>query len=212
MMSKVARATVLLSLLCLISPAAAEQNGGESRQARTKPGHIFTNDDIEGSAAHSDDGLPPVPGLVKCGKDIKCFLEALDRATPAALTRTETAREGSAVVTSTSTWWTTEFTAEKCKVSLRVDAIDAKVNERVVPQHPKAIRDAVEAKIAEMQRDFESIRGKTSTCSLAVKDFKTLMTSASWSLMSLGPASNFGKNCSGPAFDAPDGALSGEKK
>jgi hypothetical protein len=57
--------------------------------------------------------------------------------------------------------------------------------------------------MAEMNRDFETIRGKTETCTLAVKSLKALMTSPYWSLMTLGPASNFGKNCSGPAFDRP---------
>ena len=73
-------------------------------------------------------------------------------------------------------------------------------------------RDAVEGKIAEMNRDFETIRGKTETCTLAVMGLKALMTSPSWSPMSLGPASNFGKNCSGPAFDTPHGPLLSDKK
>jgi len=211
-MSKVPWATVLLSLLFLISPAAAQQNGGESHQARPKPGRIFTNDDIESLPSEADDGLPPIPGLIKCGKDIKCFLEALDKAAPAGVTRNEEAEEGTAVVASSSTWWTTQFAAGRCIVSFRVDALSAKVNEKVVPERPKALRDALEAKFAEMIQDFESIRGKTETCSLAVKDFKILMKSPSWSLMNLGPVSNFGKNCSGPAFDAPHGLFSNERK
>jgi len=202
----------LVMLMALLSPAAAEQNGGQPPKPRPKAGRVLTNDDVQSGPSQADDGLPPIPGLIKCGKDIKCFVEALDKATPAAVTRTEEAEEGTALVTSTSTWWTAQFAAERCLVSFRVDALSARVNEKAVPERPKAVRDAAEAKLAEMIRDFKGIRGKTETCSLAVKDFKALMRSTSWSLMSLGPASNFGKDCTGPAFDAPHVALSGEEK
>jgi len=204
---KLTVAKVILLLIVLISPAAAQQNGGEAPKAPPKPRHIFTNEDLNGGP--SDDGLPPIPGLIKCGQDLKCFLQALDKATPAALTRTEIAKVGTAVVTSSSTWWTTQFAADRCTVSLRVEAVDAKVNEEVVPQ---AARDAAENRLAEMKRDFESVRGKKGTCSLAIKDLKALMTSSAWSLMSLGPASNFGKNCSGPAFETSPASLGNDKK
>jgi hypothetical protein len=203
---------VLLFLVVLISPAAAQQNGRETPKAPSKPQHVFTNDDIKGSGSESGDELPQIPGLIKCGKDLKCFLQALDSAKPAAVTRSETAEQGTGVVTSNSIWWTTEFASEQCTVSFRVDAFEAKVNEKVVPDSPKAVRDAVEGRLAEMNRDFGTIRGKTETCTLAVKDLKALMTSPSWSLMSLGPASKFGKNCSGPAFDMPHGQSLNDKK
>jgi len=197
----------ILSLLVLISLAAAQQNGGDAPKTPPKPRRIFTNENL--SDGPSDDELPLIPALIRCRKDIKCFLQALDKATPAVLTRTEIAREGTAVVTSNSTWWTTQFAADRCTVSFRVDAIDAKVNEEVVP---KAARHAVEDKLAEMKRDFESVRGKTGTCSLAIKDLKGLMASPSWSLLSLGPASDFGQNCSGPAFDASRAPLGKDNK
>jgi hypothetical protein len=155
---------IILSLVVLISLAGAQQNGGDAPKAAPKPRRIFTNEDLNDGP--SDDGLPPIPGLIRCGQDLNCFLQALDKATPAALTRTEIAREGTAVVTSNSTWWTTQFAADRCTVSFRVDAIDAKVNEDVVQ---KAARHAVEDKLAEMKRDFESVRGKTGTCSLALQ-------------------------------------------
>jgi len=82
-----------------------------------------------------------------------------------------------------------QFAGERCTVSVRVDAFEAKVNERVVANSSKAAHGAFEDKIAEVNRDFESIRGKT--CNLAVKDLKALMASASSSLIRLGPASNF---------------------
>jgi len=77
---------------------------------------------------------------------------------------------------------------------------------------PQSARDAVEAKMAEMNRDFATIRGKTETCTLPAKNLKVLMISPYWSLMTLGPASNYGKNCSGPAFDSPHGPLLNNKK
>ena len=200
-------AKVILSLAVLISLAVAQQNGGNTAKAHPEPRRIFTNEDLNVGA--SEAGLPPIPGLIKCGQNLKCFLQALDKATPAALTRTEIAQEGTAVVTSNSTWWTTQFAADRCTVSFRVDAIDAKVNEEVVSE---AAHRAVEDKLAEIKRDFESVRGKTGTCSLALKDLKALMTSSSWSLMSLGPASNFGKSCSGPAFDTSRAPLEKDKK
>jgi len=200
------RTKLVLSLLTLISLAVAQQ-GGEASKAPPKPRHVFTNEDL--NQGLSDDGLAPFPGLIKCGQNLRCFLQALDKATPAAVTRTEIANQGTAVVTSLSTWWTTQFAGDRCTVMFRVDAIDAKVNEEVVP---KAAYRAVEDKLAEMRRDFESVRGKTATCSLAVKDFKALMTSSSWSLMSLGPASNFGKNCSGPGFDRSRAGVGNDKK
>jgi hypothetical protein len=195
----------MVSLVVLISLAAAQQSGRDASQAPRKPRHVYTNEDL----SRSDEELPPAPGLVKCGQDLRCFLRALDKGTPAAVTRTEITREGTAVVTSNSTWWTTQFAADRCTVEFRVDAIDASVNEEVVPQ---AAHHAVEDKLAEMKRDFESVRGKTETCSLTVKDLKSLMTSSSWSLMSVGPASNFGKNCSGPGFDSPRAPLESDKK
>jgi len=198
---------LILSLVIPISLAAAQQNGGEAPKAPPKPRHIFTNEDLDREP--SDDGLPAIPGLIKCRRNLPCFLRALDTATPAALTRTEIAKEGTAVVTSNSTWWTTEFAGDRCTVSFRVDAVDAKVNEEVVPE---SAHHAVENKLAEMKRDFENVRGKTETCSLAVKDLKALMMSASWSLMSLGPATNFGTNCSGPLFVTPRVPLGNDKK
>jgi len=200
-------AKVILSLLVLISLAAAQQNGSEAPKAPSRTRRIFTNEDL--NFGPSDDGLPPIPGLIKCGQNLRCFLQTLDKASPAALTRTEIAKEGTALVTSNSTWWTTQFEPDRCTVSFRVDAIDAKVNEELVPE---AAHHAVEDKLAEMKREFESMRGKTGTCSLALKDLKALMTSSSWSLMSLGPASNFGKNCSGPAFDTSRTLLENDKK
>jgi hypothetical protein len=202
----------LLLLAILVFPAAAQQTDRETSKAPPKPRHVFTNDDLEGAGSQSSDGLPQIPGLIKCGRDLKCFLQTLDSATPAAITRSENAEEGTGVVTSNSTWWTTQFAADRCTVSFRVDTFEAKVNEKVVQDSPKATRDAVEGKIAEMNRDFETIRGKTETCTLAVKDLKALMTSPSWSLMGLGPASNFGKNCSGPAFGTLHGPLLNDKK
>jgi hypothetical protein len=209
---KLAVTKVLPLLAVLISPAAAQQNGREAPKAPSKPVHVFTNDDIKGSSSQSGDGLPQIPGLIKCGKNLKCFLQALDSAKPAAVTRSETAEQGTGVVTSDSTWWTTQFASEQCTVSFRVDTLEAKVNEKVVLDSPQAVRDAAEGRLAEMKRDFETIRGKTETCTLAVKDLRALMTSPSWSLMSLGPASKFGKNCSGPAFDMPHGQSLNDKK
>ena len=63
-----------------------------------------------------------------------------------------------------------------------------------------------------MNRDFETIRGKTGTCTLPVKGLKALMISPYWTLVTLGPATNFGKNCSGPAFDSPHSPLAKGKK
>jgi len=203
-------ANVLLLLVVLISPAAAQQNDRESAQPPSKPRHVYTNDDIHG--ADSPDALPEIPGLIKCGKDLKCFLQALDSATPAALTRSEAVEAGTGLVTSNSTWWTTQYAADRCTVSFRVDMFEAKVNEKVVPAIPQAAHDAAAAKITEMNLDFESIRGKTETCTLPVKNLKALMISPYWSLVTLGPASNYGKNCSGPAFDSPHGPLLNNKK
>jgi hypothetical protein len=195
-------ANFFLLLALLISPVTAQQNDQETSKAPPKPHHVYTNDDLQGVGSQSGDGLPQIPGLVKCRTDLKCFLQALDSATPSAVTRSETVEQGTGMLISNSTWWTTQFAADHCTVSFRVDAFEAKVNEKVVQDSPKAARDAVEGKIPEMNRDFETIRGKTNTCTLVVKDLKALMISPSWSLMSLGPASNFGKNCSGPTFDA----------
>jgi hypothetical protein len=164
------------------------------------------------NGSQSSDGLPQISGLIKCGRDLKCFLQALDNVTPSAIMRSETAEVGTGVVTSNSTWWTTQFAADRCTVWFRVEAFEAKVNEKVVPDNPNAARVATEGKLAEMKRDFETIRGKTGTCVLAVKDLKALMTAPSWSLMSLGPASNFGKTCSGPAFDTSPFPLLNNKK
>jgi hypothetical protein len=195
---------VLFLSLILLSPAFAQQKAGDTTTA-PKARRIFTNDSLNSpdpaSSAPSVDGTPPIPGLIQCGHDLKCFLPALDKASPAVVTRTETVREGTGVITMASTWWTSQFSGDRCKISFRVDSLDARVNDEVVPEVPGE-RSAAEAKLAEMKRDFESIRGKTQTCSLAVKDLKTVMTSSAWSLVSLGMATAFGKDCSGPMFDS----------
>jgi hypothetical protein len=104
---KLPAAEVLLLLAVLISPAAAQQNDRGTAKMPSKPPHVYTNDDIKGADSQSGDALPEIPGLIKCGKDLQCFLRALDSATPAAVTRSETKEVGTEVVTSNSTWWTT---------------------------------------------------------------------------------------------------------
>jgi hypothetical protein len=86
------------------------------------------------------------------------------------------------------------------------------VNERIVQPKPKAVRDAIAARIAEANRDFGSVRGQTATCTLATRDLKAVMTSPALSLMSLGPASSYGKNCSGAGFGPPHAPSPEEKK
>jgi hypothetical protein len=208
MIRALASASVLL--LAMFATAAASQQNGENAAKSSKPPRVYTNDDVGRSHSRYDKEVPEIPGLIKCGEDVDCFLQALDDATPAALTRIETAEQGTAVVTSESTWWTTKFDAGRCTLSFRVDSLDATVNGKVVDA--KAARDAAEAKLEEMKRDFASVRGQTETCTLAVKDVKGLMTSASWSLMALGPASQFGKSCSGPGFGFPPNPLPKDKK
>jgi hypothetical protein len=158
------------------------------------------------------DRLPHIPGLVRCGTDLTCFLQALDSGTPAAVIRNETAEEMNAMLTAASTWWATKFTAERCVVSFLVEAFEAKGNEKIVQRKDKATRDTIEARIAEANRDFGSIRGKTATCTLAAKDLKAVMTSPSLSLMSLGPTSSFGRNCSGAGFGLPRPPSSNDKR
>ena len=188
--------TFLLSVMFL-SAGAAQQNGGAKA---SKPGRVYTNDDIARAHSRYDNDVPEIPGLIKCGEDLDCFLRALEDGAPAAVTRGETAEQGTAVVSSNSTWWTTRFSAGRCTVSFRVDSLEAKVNEKVVPAVPRAARGAAQARLEQMKRDFAEVRGKSSVCSVNVKDLKALMTSAAWSPMALGPVTNFGKDCSGPGF------------
>ncbi|MGD0228229.1 MAG: hypothetical protein ABSF71_38495 [Terriglobia bacterium] len=129
-------AKVLLLLAVLISPAVAQQNDRQTAKTPPKAPHVYTNDDINGADSKSGDALPEIPGLIKCGKDLKCFLQALDSTTLAAVTRSETKEVGTGVVTSNSTWWTTQYSADRCVVSFRVDTFEAKANEKVVPESP----------------------------------------------------------------------------
>ena len=99
-----------------------------------------------------------IPGLIKCGKDLKCFLPALDKGVPAAVTRSETVKEGTAVVTMDSTWWTTQCVADRCSVSFRVDTLEARVNDDVVPDDAK-IRAGVESRFAENEAGFRKHSG-----------------------------------------------------
>lgn len=200
-MAQTQPAKVLLLLLTLVSMTAAQETGGNSA---SKPPHVYTNDDFPRPGTDFDDALPEIPGLIHCNGDRACFLRAIDEATPAALRRTETAEPGTAIVNSRSVWWTTEFAGERCTVSFRVDAVEAKVNEKLMAAKPKAEHDAAEARIEAMVRDFQEVRGKTETCTLAVRDLKALMSSSSWTLLALGPMTNFGKACSGPGFDSPN--------
>jgi hypothetical protein len=197
-------------VLVFLTPSlGTQQSNSQPPKAPSTQRHVFTNDDVEGAAPQSAYLAPQIPGLIQCGTDLKCFLKALDTATPAAVTRIETVEVGTAILASNSTWWTTQFTGARSTVSFRVDSLEAKVNPKVVPETSAAYA-AVEAKLAEMLRDFGGeIRGQTSTCTLSVQDLKALMTLPSGSLLGLGPASNFGKNCTGAGFgpthnSAPD--------
>jgi len=195
-------AKVLLLLAVAMSAAAAQQSDPQPNKTPAKPRHVYTNDDFKGAGSESGDALPQIPGLIKCGTDLKCFLNAIDSASPAAVSRSENVEQGTGALTSHSTWWTTHCAADQCTFSFRFDAFEAKVNEKVVQESSPATRSLVESRIADMNRDFGPIRGQTGTCTLAVKDLKELMTSPMWSLMSLGQASNLGKSCTGSAIDA----------
>ena len=210
-----------LSLVAVATLSAAQQSAppgdlarkqSQRSNAQTKSRRVLTNDDFAAAGHSSEAGVPEIPGLVKCGRDLNCFLEALDRSAPAAVTRNETAEQANAVVTAASTWWVANFAAEKCTVSFRVEAFKAEVNEKVVQDKPKAVRDAIEARIAESNKDFEQIRGKTNTCTMSRKDFKVVMMSRSLSLMSLGPATHMGKDCSGSMFQPLPSPSPNDKK
>jgi hypothetical protein len=95
---------IALFLSALAAVAVALQNEPAHPAAPAKPRHVYTNDDLTSVAPQPVDGVPDIPGLIKCGTDLKCFLQALDSRTPAAVTRNETAEEMNGVVTATSTW------------------------------------------------------------------------------------------------------------
>ena len=204
-------AQVLLFLVVLTPKVLAQQDGTVPKGA-PKPRRIFTNDGVIQEGPERDNKVPSIPGLIKCGKDLQCFMQALDKTIPAAVTRVEVVEVGTAVVTSNSTWWTSQFADGRCTIEFRLDDLDARVNEKIIPEESKAVRDAAEQKLVEMKQDFEDVRGKTQTCYLAIMDVKAMMTPSSWSLMSLGPASNFGKNCSGSMFNAPGGPPEKQKE
>lgn len=174
MTSRLAPGVALLGVI-LATAGAAQQNEGAKP---SKPPHVYTNDNIGRAHSRYDSEVPEIPGLVKCGEDLDCFVRALDNGVPAAVTRDETAEQGTAVVSSNSTWWTTKFSAGRCTVSFRVDSLDAAVNDKIVPVDAKATRAAAEARLEQMKRDFAEVRGKTSACTVSVKDLKGLMTSA----------------------------------
>ncbi len=181
-----------LLLLLVIALQAAPQ---------PKARRVFTNDDLERGRPQSS--VPSIPGLVDCGADVQCFVKALDSATPAAVRRRESESEGRGgllTMSSNSTWWTTGYTGARCTVSFRVDEFEEKADEKIFRDMAQAERDTVQRKIAEFNRGFETIRGQISTCNLAVKDLKAVMTSPRLSLLRLGQASNFGKDCTGPGF------------
>ena len=197
---------LMAALIANISPppAAGQQNDAGSKPA-TKTRRTFTNDDIgiagsasSSDASSSDDGIPPIPGLIKCGQDVDCFLQALDKNTPATVTRDERLELGGVVLSSNSVWWTSRVDPNQVVVWLRVDAFDASMKEGA--ELPKANHDTAVAKMSELNRNFENIRGKNGTCLLPTSSLKAMMKST-WSLMSLGIASGFGKNCTGPAFE-----------
>ena len=200
-----ARTLLLLALTAamLAAPVGAQQSDAGSKPA-AKSHRTFTNDDMgsgnasSSDARSSDDGIPSIPGLVKCGQDVDCFLQALDKNTPATVIRDERLELGGVVLSSNSVWWTSRVDPNQAVVWLRVDSFDASMKEGA--ELPKANHDTAVAKMAELNRNFETIRGKNGTCLLPTASLKAMMKSP-WSLMSLGIASGFGKNCTGPAFE-----------
>ena len=193
-----------LGAVMLAAPAAAQQGESDSSKPAPKAHRTFTNDDVGSNIAgspdarSSDDGIPPIPGLVKCGQDVDCFLRALDKNTPSTVTRDERLELGGVVLSSNSVWWTSRVDPNQVVVSLRVDAFDASMKEGA--ELPQANHDTAAAKMAELNRNFETIRGKNGTCLLPTSALKAMMKSP-WSLMSLGIASGLGKTCTGPAFE-----------
>ncbi len=153
-----------------------------------------------------NDGIPSIPGLINCGTSVQCFLDALNKPAPVAVTRTEIVEQGTAVITSKSVWWVT-CAGDRCAVSFRVDDFEAKINEKFLATIPPETRSTAEERLNQMKRDFGNIRGKTGTCAIALKDVRPLVTGPALSLMTLGPVSNFGKTCSGPAFANPTSPL-----
>jgi hypothetical protein len=149
----------------LAAPARPQQSDPDTSKPPPKLPkalHTFTNDDMEGgdsraSDSHpSDDGLPSIPGLIKCGKDVDCFLQALDKNTPASVTRVESLQAGGVTLSSNSEWWTTRIDADRVVFSLRLEAFEAKMDENAAI--PQEARDTIEAKMAEGGRNFGYMR------------------------------------------------------
>ena len=179
----------------------ARKNRQRQTADSTTPKRVLTTEDVATPDPSMNVTIPDIPNLVRCAKNEQCFLENIDKGIPAFLTRTETEKPlNDGIITATISWWTTSYSGNTATLSFRVEDFKARINEAVFENRTEQARKERESKIAEAIRDFEKVRKQDNTCTLSRRDLKAVLTSSAMSLMTIGPATNLGKSCTGAMF------------
>lgn len=196
------KCTVLFLLLAAL-PVWTQSLGEIARKNREtkeskKAARVLTNDDLSPNQA---DKLPPnlPPGAQNCNTDQKCFLEAIDKGTIAWMIKSEKAYEESVLLSTSTTWWTTGYTVDKCSVSIRLNEFSAVIDEERAKRRPQD-RARIEAQLAELKQQSPNVLGKENTCLLTRADVRKALTGTGLSVTTVAVLAFYGKSCTGPLF------------
>ncbi len=195
------RAALLILLAGLSAwPQSLGEIARKNREAKEgkKAAKVLTNDELSPGQA---DKLPPnlAPGTQSCGTDQKCFLAAIDKGTLAWMIKSEKAYEESALVSTSTTWWTTGFEGDICSVSIRLNEFSAEIDEERAKRRPQD-RARIEAMLAQLKVETPNIIGKENTCRLTRADLKKALTGTGLSVTTAAVLAFYDKSCTGPLF------------
>jgi len=193
-----------VALLLLTGLPAWPQSLGEiarkNREAKEakKSAKVLTNDDLSPNQA---DKIPPnlPPGAQNCNTDQTCFLAAIDKGGLAWMIKSEKAYEESVLLTSSTTWWTTGYTGNKCSFSVQLNDYSAQIDEERAKRRPQD-RPRIESQLEQLKQQFPGIKGKENTCRLTRADLKKALTGPGLSVTTAAVLAFYEKSCTGPLF------------
>ncbi len=185
------------------TPSLAERTKAAREAAnkdQPKARRVYTQDDL---AKYASPGDPPhLPGMLLCGADVQCFLDAIDKGIPVGLARRENSTELSADITAAIAWWVTSYEGNKCTVNVRLDEFRVVINEERAAKRPQEERAMIARRILEAEPEFEKVRGKENACVISRRNLRTALTGKSFSLNNPVFHPNSGTECTGLLFES----------
>jgi hypothetical protein len=199
------RSTVPASLAVLLALTAVSQQRpslGEAaraaREGKKSKTRVLTNDDLAPETSRQEP--PGVPGLLRCGSELKCFLEAIDRAVPAAVIQHQQGFEDIVDFKASTAWWVTRYDGEKLTVQVRLDELEVEVNSERARSKPPGEALAMQARLADVKRHLIGVLGAVNTCQISKSGFKRALAAKVFTPSHVAFHANQGTVCSGPLF------------